>query len=38
MDFWISVCCQFEVAEQLTSLINILNFLIELPDDKEDGE
>ncbi|XP_077406288.1 HEAT repeat-containing protein 1 isoform X2 [Vanacampus margaritifer] len=36
MDFWISVCCQFEVAEQLTSLINILNFLIKLPDDKED--
>ncbi|XP_077357877.1 HEAT repeat-containing protein 1 isoform X2 [Festucalex cinctus] len=37
MDFWIAVCCQFEVAEQLTSLINILNFLIKLPDDKEDG-
>ncbi|XP_061612470.1 HEAT repeat-containing protein 1 [Phyllopteryx taeniolatus] len=37
VDFWISVCCQFEVTEQLTSLINILNFLIQLPDDKEDG-
>ncbi|XP_019730064.1 HEAT repeat-containing protein 1 isoform X2 [Hippocampus comes] len=37
VDFWISVCCQFEVAEQLTSLINILNFLIKLPDDKEDA-
>ncbi|XP_037133916.1 HEAT repeat-containing protein 1 isoform X2 [Syngnathus acus] len=36
VDFWISVCCQFEVSEQLTSLINILKFLIQLPDDKED--
>lgn len=38
MDFWISLCCQFEVNEQLTSLINILNFLLQLPDDKDDGE
>nr|XP_057922061.1 HEAT repeat-containing protein 1 isoform X2 [Doryrhamphus excisus] len=37
MDFWISVCCQFEVADQLTSLINVLNFLMELPDDKDDA-
>ncbi|XP_077595114.1 HEAT repeat-containing protein 1 [Stigmatopora nigra] len=36
MDFWIKVCCQFEVADQITALINILNFLMKLPDDKED--
>ncbi|XP_070707428.1 HEAT repeat-containing protein 1 [Pempheris klunzingeri] len=36
MDFWISVCCEFEVADQLTSLINILTFLLQLPDDKDD--
>lgn len=38
VDFWISLCCQFEVSDQLTSLINILNFLLQLPDDKDDGE
>lgn len=38
MDFWRSLCCQFEVNEQLTSLINILNFLLQLPDDKDDGK
>ncbi|XP_041818040.1 HEAT repeat-containing protein 1 isoform X2 [Chelmon rostratus] len=37
VDFWISLCCQFEVNEQLTSLINILNFLLQLPDDKDDA-
>ncbi|XP_054622687.1 HEAT repeat-containing protein 1 [Dunckerocampus dactyliophorus] len=37
VDFWISVCCQFEVAEQLTSLINVMNFLMQLPDDKDDA-
>ncbi|XP_061732027.1 HEAT repeat-containing protein 1 [Nerophis ophidion] len=37
VDFWISVCCHFEVAEQLTSLINILNFLMQLPDDKDEA-
>ncbi|XP_061667288.1 HEAT repeat-containing protein 1 isoform X2 [Syngnathoides biaculeatus] len=36
VDFWISVCCRFKVTEQLTSLINIFSFLIQLPDDKED--
>ncbi|XP_077481923.1 HEAT repeat-containing protein 1 [Stigmatopora argus] len=36
MDFWINVCCQFEVTDQITALINILNFLMKLPDDKED--
>lgn len=38
VDFWISLCCQFEVIDQLTSLISILNFLLQLPDDKDDGE
>uniref|UniRef100_UPI0037E97E07 HEAT repeat-containing protein 1 n=1 Tax=Semicossyphus pulcher TaxID=241346 RepID=UPI0037E97E07 len=37
VDFWISLCCQFEVSDQLTSLINILNFLLQLPDDKDDA-
>lgn len=37
VDFWISVCCRFEVSEQLISLVNILNFLLQLPDDKDDN-
>ncbi|XP_066521731.1 HEAT repeat-containing protein 1 [Hoplias malabaricus] len=35
-EFWIWICCEFEVHEQLTSLIKILQFLITLPQDKED--
>lgn len=38
MEFWISVCCEFDVPDQLTSLIKILQYLMELPQDKEDGE
>ena len=38
VDFWISLCCQFEVSEQLASLIHVLNFLLQLPDDKDDCE
>uniref|UniRef100_A0AAQ5ZYX5 HEAT repeat-containing protein 1 n=1 Tax=Amphiprion ocellaris TaxID=80972 RepID=A0AAQ5ZYX5_AMPOC len=38
VDFWVSVCSHFDVGDQLTSLINILNFLLQLPDDKDDGE
>ncbi|CAK6982589.1 HEAT repeat-containing protein 1 [Scomber scombrus] len=37
VDFWISVCGQFEVSEQLSTLISILNFLLQLPDDKDDA-
>ncbi|XP_054899068.1 HEAT repeat-containing protein 1 isoform X2 [Poeciliopsis prolifica] len=37
MDFWISLCCQFEANQQLSSLINILNFLLQLPDDKDES-
>uniref|UniRef100_A0A673B9L4 HEAT repeat-containing protein 1 n=1 Tax=Sphaeramia orbicularis TaxID=375764 RepID=A0A673B9L4_9TELE len=38
LDFWICVCGQFEVNEQLTSVVRILGFLLRLPDDKDDGE
>lgn len=38
MDFWISLCCQFEANQQLSSLINILNFVLQLPVDKHEGE
>ena len=38
VDFWISLSCQFDVSDQLTSLVNVLNFLLQLPDDKDDGE
>ncbi|XP_033969561.1 HEAT repeat-containing protein 1 isoform X2 [Trematomus bernacchii] len=37
VEFWISLCCRFDVSDQLTSLINILNFLLELPEDKDDA-
>ncbi|MED6241182.1 HEAT repeat-containing protein 1 [Ataeniobius toweri] len=37
MEFWISLCCQFNVNQQLSSLINILNFLLHLPDDKDEA-
>ncbi|XP_033935504.1 HEAT repeat-containing protein 1 isoform X3 [Pseudochaenichthys georgianus] len=37
VEFWISLCCQFDVSDQLTSLINILNFLLQLPEDKDDA-
>ncbi|XP_041829297.1 HEAT repeat-containing protein 1 [Melanotaenia boesemani] len=37
VDFWISLSCQFDVSDQLTSLVNILNFLLQLPDDKDDA-
>ncbi|XP_026078718.1 HEAT repeat-containing protein 1 [Carassius auratus] len=36
-DFWISVCCEFEVKEQLTSIIRILQYLMTLPQDKEEA-
>ncbi|KAK5875369.1 hypothetical protein CesoFtcFv8_027852 [Champsocephalus esox] len=37
VEFWISLCCQFDVSDQLTSLINILNFLLQLPEDKDNA-
>ncbi|XP_050980668.1 HEAT repeat-containing protein 1 [Labeo rohita] len=36
-DFWISVCCEFEVKEQLISIIRILEYLMTLPQDKEEA-
>uniref|UniRef100_A0A671PAI0 HEAT repeat-containing protein 1 n=1 Tax=Sinocyclocheilus anshuiensis TaxID=1608454 RepID=A0A671PAI0_9TELE len=36
-DFWTSVCCEFEVKEQLTSIIRILQYLMTLPQDKEEA-
>ncbi|XP_024117299.1 HEAT repeat-containing protein 1 isoform X1 [Oryzias melastigma] len=38
VDFWILLCCQFKVSDQLISLINALKFLLQLPDDKNGGE
>ncbi|KAA0725519.1 HEAT repeat-containing protein 1 [Triplophysa tibetana] len=35
-DFWISVCCEFEVKEQLASLIRVLQYLMTLPQDSEE--
>uniref|UniRef100_UPI003AAF63D4 HEAT repeat-containing protein 1-like n=1 Tax=Centroberyx gerrardi TaxID=166262 RepID=UPI003AAF63D4 len=37
VDFWISLCCQFEVSEQLTSLIRILQYLLQLPQDRDEA-
>ncbi|XP_069035979.1 HEAT repeat-containing protein 1 isoform X1 [Lepisosteus oculatus] len=37
MEFWISVCCTFELQEQLCSLIKILQYLTTLPEDKEEA-
>ena len=37
LEFWISLCCTFEVSEQLSSVIQILQYLMSLPQDKEDG-
>ncbi|CAL8284634.1 unnamed protein product [Merluccius merluccius] len=36
LEFWISLCCTFEVSEQLSSVIQILQYLMSLPQDKED--
>ncbi|KAI1886943.1 hypothetical protein AGOR_G00200970 [Albula goreensis] len=36
VEFWISVCCEFEVQDQLTSLIKVLKYLRTLPQDKEE--
>lgn len=37
VDFWISLCSQFEVGEQVASLNRILGFLLQLPEDKDEG-
>uniref|UniRef100_A0AAQ4RIH4 HEAT repeat-containing protein 1 n=1 Tax=Gasterosteus aculeatus aculeatus TaxID=481459 RepID=A0AAQ4RIH4_GASAC len=35
VDFWISLSCRFDVTDQLTTIINILHFLLQLPDDRD---
>ncbi|XP_042638956.1 HEAT repeat-containing protein 1 [Orycteropus afer afer] len=35
-EFWISVCCEFKVHHQIQSLMNILQYLTKLPEDKEE--
>ncbi|XP_069810466.1 HEAT repeat-containing protein 1 [Dendropsophus ebraccatus] len=37
-EFWVSVCCEFSVQNQLESLISILKFLANLPENKEDDD
>lgn len=34
-EFWISVCCEFSVIEQLQSLMKLLDYLTNLPENKE---
>ena len=36
-EFWISVCCEFSVQHQIQSLMNILDYLMKLPEEKEGG-
>uniref|UniRef100_A0A8C0PXP5 HEAT repeat-containing protein 1 n=2 Tax=Canis lupus familiaris TaxID=9615 RepID=A0A8C0PXP5_CANLF len=36
-EFWISVCCEFSVQHQIQSLMNILQYLIKLPEEKEEA-
>ncbi|TKC41430.1 hypothetical protein EI555_014512 [Monodon monoceros] len=35
-EFWISVCCEFTVQHQIQSLMNILEYLMKLPEEKEE--
>ncbi|XP_007527955.1 HEAT repeat-containing protein 1 isoform X2 [Erinaceus europaeus] len=35
-EFWISVCCEFSVQDQVQSLMNILQYLLKLPEEKEE--
>ncbi|KAM3930872.1 HEAT repeat-containing protein 1 [Leptodactylus fuscus] len=35
-EFWISICCEFSVQNQLESLISLLKFLSNLPENKEE--
>nr|XP_020013060.1 HEAT repeat-containing protein 1 isoform X3 [Castor canadensis] len=36
-EFWISVCCEFSVQHQIQSLMNILQYLVKLPEEKEES-
>ncbi|KAL2306281.1 hypothetical protein Nmel_004197 [Mimus melanotis] len=35
-EFWISICCEFNVRSQLQSVMKIIQYLTELPENKED--
>ncbi|KAM5301721.1 HEAT repeat-containing protein 1 isoform 1-T2 [Glossophaga mutica] len=35
-EFWISVCCEFSVQHQIQSLMNVLQYLTKLPEEKEE--
>ncbi|XP_071595137.1 HEAT repeat-containing protein 1-like isoform X2 [Heliangelus exortis] len=34
-EFWISICCEFDVRSQLQSIMKIIQYLTELPENKE---
>uniref|UniRef100_A0A2I3MP63 HEAT repeat-containing protein 1 n=1 Tax=Papio anubis TaxID=9555 RepID=A0A2I3MP63_PAPAN len=36
IEFWFSVCCEFSVQHQIQSLMNILQYLLKLPEEKEE--
>ncbi|XP_016055352.1 PREDICTED: HEAT repeat-containing protein 1 [Miniopterus natalensis] len=36
-EFWISVCCEFSVQEQIQSLMSLLQYLLKLPEEKEES-
>ncbi|KFQ32889.1 HEAT repeat-containing protein 1, partial [Mesitornis unicolor] len=35
-EFWISICCEFDVQSQFQSMMKIIQYLTELPENKED--
>ncbi|NXJ78102.1 HEAT1 protein, partial [Trogon melanurus] len=35
-EFWISICCEFNVHSQFQSMMKIIEYLTELPENKED--
>ncbi|NXN72323.1 HEAT1 protein, partial [Himantopus himantopus] len=35
-EFWISICCEFNVQSQFQSMLKIIQYLTELPENKED--
>ncbi|KAL0609241.1 HEAT repeat-containing protein 1 [Plecturocebus cupreus] len=36
-EFWFSVCCEFSVQHQIQSLMKILQYLLKLPEEKEES-
>ncbi|KFQ63827.1 HEAT repeat-containing protein 1 [Pelecanus crispus] len=35
-EFWISICCEFNVRSQFQSMMKVIQYLTELPENKED--